>query len=103
MPRRSLRSPAYGHKQNCVLYVGQFSVQIMRLSGSIFDANQHIVFTRYTLLLICVPLIHLPVSCEGWKHCFTGLIWKRRSTEMATLSFQLHIDLMVAFFRKRVF
>src|SRR5450830_1724431 len=40
MPRRSLRSPAYGHKQNCVLHVGQFSVQFMRQSGSIFDANQ---------------------------------------------------------------
>ena len=40
MPRRSLQFPTQCHEQDCVLNVGQFRVQIMRQSGSVFGANQ---------------------------------------------------------------
>ena len=41
MPRRSLQFPTQCYEQDCVLYVGQFRVQIMWQSGSDFAANQH--------------------------------------------------------------
>ncbi len=46
MPRRSLQFPTQCHEQDCVLYVGQFRVQIMRSSGSDFAANQHSINDR---------------------------------------------------------
>ena len=51
-----------GHKQNCVLNVGQFSVQIMRLSGSVFDANQQFwlyVISDYGHNLKKIPMMFL--------------------------------------------